>query len=83
MEEQTANKLRCVNFKNQQISHEEKKKNLELEKKIKIKAELEQKLIEERRNRQEAEVINIFYFTFKILFIRQKLINWKSKNYLF
>jgi len=83
LEEQTANKLRCVNVKNQQISHEEKKKNLELEKKIKIKAELEQKLIEERRNRQKAEVINIFYFTFKILFIRQKLINWKSKNYLF
>lgn len=55
IEEMTNNKSRAEYIKNQQQMMEEKKRALELEKKNKIKNELERKIFEEQRMKEDAD----------------------------
>ena len=55
IEEMTNNKSRAEYIKNQQQMMEEKKRALELEKKNKIKNDLERKIFEEQRMKDDAD----------------------------
>jgi hypothetical protein len=62
MEEMNNNKNKCETIKSGQMMMEEKRKALEMERKMKAKMELEKKLLDEYRLKEEAEVyLNVMF----------------------